>query len=192
MGVTLAIVVMGWRLYGPPAAQVKSIALRVVEQAADWLRPEAGNKGQAADKANLPQSEPPLQQQVSPLAAASPPLFDKLTPQETPAGGLSVLTPGPLAEKAPPAEVESPASSSPAERRIQTLLARLTALDVQDPQLVPWGGSGQLFRCHCRASWGQSPQFSRIFESVAPEPETAVEQVVAQIDAWRAGERRAR
>lgn len=179
MGATLAIVVMGWRLYGPPSAQVKSLVLRAVERLERTLRPEADKRAAR-----------PLGQETAPLAAsAPPPLFEK-APVLGSDGRQSNLQPANLkAESMPPATGAQVVAPTIGEERLKSQLARLMARDVQDPQLVAWGAGGQLFRCYCRATWGQSPQFSRHFESVAAEPEAAVEQVLAQVDAWRTSER---
>ncbi|MEX2315937.1 MAG: hypothetical protein WD669_02225 [Pirellulales bacterium] len=168
MAVTLAIVVMGWRLYGPPASQVKAIALRLVEQAENALRPTA-NHAEAAPTAQV-------------QAITHEPIADKAP------------APGPLLAAAP---VDQPGTGhlidqpteQPGEERLKSLLAQLAELNVQEPQVDRWGTSGQLFRCTCRAAWGPSPQFGRHFESVAEAPEAAVEQVLDQVVAWRSAER---
>ncbi len=216
MVVTLAIVAMGWRLYGPPASQVKTMALRGIERIESWLRPEGD------PSAALPATaKPPAKQELAPMAVtAPPPLFEKgqAADRNSRVAGDGEVT-ATLAKTSPalfpskerelpvsPAvdskssaadSLASSASTPPSARnasesQLKSLLARLESLDVQDSQLTPWGGSGQLYRCCCQANWGQSPQFSRHFESVAAEPEAAVDQVVAQIAAWRTAERQTR
>jgi hypothetical protein len=66
-----------------------------------------------------------------------------------------------------------------------TLLARLERLGAIEPQLAAWGSGGKLYRFCCRAALAETPQYTRHFESVAAEPLTAVEQVVAKVEAWR-------
>jgi hypothetical protein len=63
--------------------------------------------------------------------------------------------------------------------------ARLESLGVSDPQLAPWGLSGQLYRFSCRASLPNAPAFTRHFEAVATQPQGAVADVVAKVEAWR-------
>jgi hypothetical protein len=180
MGTTLAIGVMGWRLYGPPAAQVKSIALEAMGRAENMLRP-------SDDRAAPATPLPPVT--IAPPVAAAPPQLltapvDRLG--TAPLSEQSDKMPGAAPPTKPAAEAEEPIAR---EERLNSLLAQLVDLDVQEPQVGRWGASGQLFRCSCRASWGQSPQFSRHFESVAAHPEAAVEQVLDQVVAWRSAER---
>jgi hypothetical protein len=180
MGVTLAIFVMLWRLYGPPAAQLKSMALRAVEEVENMLRPAAEKPPARSDPKSIPAD-----------ASSAPPLLglapgNEAAPAQGSGQSTKQLQAAPLATVSPIAELAGGNS------RVESLLARLETLNVQEPQLVAWGSSGKLFRCSCRAAWGQSPEFSRHFESVAAEPEAAVEQVLAQVNAWRTGEHSAR
>jgi hypothetical protein len=193
MGATLAIVVMGWRLYGPSAAECKSIALKGLEKIESMLRtPDETREALAGSPpSQLQPSSPP----AALLAASdSPPLFaaasepiknrmeaDRLRDQS---GGETRPT-----DEIRPVGYETLGDvPGDEDQHLKSLLARLAEFDVQELQLAPWGGSGQLFRFCCRASWGNSPQFSRHFESVAAEPALAVEQVLAQVSNWRLNE----
>jgi hypothetical protein len=66
------------------------------------------------------------------------------------------------------------------------LLTRLAELGGIDPALEPWGTSGNLYRFRCRAALADSPQITRHFEAVAAEQLVAVENVVAEVQSWRA------
>jgi hypothetical protein len=68
-------------------------------------------------------------------------------------------------------------------------MSRLEKLGVAEPKLAAWGTSGDLYRFCCEAKWGNSAAYTRHFESVAAEPVTAVEQVVAEVEAWRTAQR---
>jgi hypothetical protein len=187
MGTTLAIVVMGWRLYGPSAAECKSIALRGIEKLESLLRPPGEPR---ANQASLPPSPlQPLATPTAPVAAIdSPPLF-AAAPEPVKNRAESDRLRDQSGNQILPAGFESPdATPREDEQQLITLLARLAEFNVQDPQLAPWGAGGQLYRFCCRATWGNSPQFSRHFESVAAEPALAVEQVLAQVSTWRLNE----
>jgi hypothetical protein len=192
MGATLVIVIMGWRLYGPSGSQVKSTALRGIEYVEGWLRAPS-TSGEAAAPSPAVSTVPTADIAVPVGAASPPPLFGEDKAGEKANGqavghfsdhSLNAPSVSGSTTKSPPASAEAKG-----EERLKMLLAELAKLDVQEPQLAPWGTGGQLYRFCCRATWGGSTQFSRHFESVAAEPETAVEQVLAQVDAWRTSER---
>jgi hypothetical protein len=111
------------------------------------------------------------------------PLFSA-TPSEVQGDRASVSA---VAAVPPAAADVADAASLPAgvADRLPPLFSRLEALGVTDPQLAPWGLSGQMYRFCCRASWAGTPAFTRHFEAVAAEPLSAVEQVVAKVEAWR-------
>ena len=91
-------------------------------------------------------------------------------------------TNGPVAN---PPGVAAASKAAESVDRLTQLFAQLSELDVQAPQLSPWGKSGQLFRFSCRASLKQQADFTRHFESVAATPSEAVEEVLAQVSTWR-------
>jgi hypothetical protein len=163
MGVTLAIVVMGWRLYGPSAAKTKSLVLSAMEWTEARLRGTehvAEAKPQAQSIAAAPLAAPPV------AAAANPPALLTVSAEQPGDGALR-------------------SNTATGDDRLKKLLAQLDALGAREPKLSTWGDSGKLYRFCCQASWGSSPQFSRHFESIAVEPAAAVEQVLAEVDAWR-------
>ncbi len=167
------IVVKGWQLYGPTNEQVKSFGVQALEAA------------QTAWNNLRPSEAPPASHHDPRLAAASAAapaavsVADTAPLLATEVGGLE-----PAAEvaggDAVPAEV---ADDLPA------LYSRLQELGASDPQLGPWGSSGELYRFCCRAAVADTPAVARHFEAVAPEPLAAVEQVVAKVAAWRAVQR---
>jgi hypothetical protein len=183
MAATLAIVAMGWRLYGPSTDQCKSIALRGVEYVESLLRsPDHTSKNAAAPPMAklLAGPEPAAAFDSPPLLLAADPAGNRpqISQASDPAvGGLSTI-PGGAQNVAPTGE----------EARLKGLFDQLAQLDVQGPHLSAWGANRQLYRFQCRATWGDSPQISRHFEAVAPEPVQAVQYVLAQVNSWRAAE----
>jgi hypothetical protein len=194
MGVTAAIVVMGWRLYGPSAAQTKELALRGVELVESWLRSPDDARGKKPAKLApllLPEPSNAAPGEAPPLLARAP--TERVASSRTgrssdqPERDLesNLLANSAGAQTVAP-DVSALSGAKESERKLDALFAELTQLDVQEPKLAPWGTSGQLYRFCCRATWGESPQLSRHFESVAAEPSVAVEKVLAQVTSWRA------
>jgi hypothetical protein len=166
---TLAIVFKGWQLYGPSSEQLRSFAARAVELADEWLA--TGRQPVPAD--------------ATPPAVAAPPAWNADASSATVAMVEPPrLEPAPVAQSAP---AEQPGDDD--QRRLQALLAWLERLGARDTELQPWGASGQLYRFTCRASWADTPKYTRHFESVAAEPLLAVEQVASKVDAWRSAQR---
>ena len=183
------IVVKGWQLYGPTTEQVKSFGVRAIEMAQiawDKLQPTDSKPADAAADPRLA-TEPPAT--VVPASAVEPaPLFS--ASGGTVEGVVAASDSEIEATESPAAATES-MNSLPAgvENRLPALYARLEELGVSEPQLGPWGSSGHMYRFCCRAAVGETPGFSRHFESVAEEPLAAVEQVVAKVETWRATQR---
>jgi hypothetical protein len=175
------IVVKGWQHYGPTPEQVKTIGGRAVELAEiAWnkVQPNAAEPA-ASDDPRLAVAAPPAAQP----AATNPPAA--IIP-------ATAIEPAPLLA-APSGNLETVATggdaSSPAQQtadRLPALYSRLKELGATDLTLSPWGSGGQLYRFHCRAALGDSPQFARHFEAVASEPRAAVAWTVAKVEAWRA------
>jgi hypothetical protein len=113
----------------------------------------------------------PVPASIPPSAVEPAPLFSAATEAAEPAG----------AEAADAASLSNAAAD-----RLPQLYSRLESLGVSNPQLAPWGSSGQMYRFCCRAALVETPALARHFEAVAPEPVLAVEQVVAKVEAWRA------
>jgi hypothetical protein len=192
--VMLIVVVIGykgWQHFGPPAEQVKSIAVRALEwakSAIDQPGPiDAAESTLAVDPRPL---APPLGEHLSPVAS-SPAVMQAqaLVPVADPAtigGGSSpeFLAP-PALSPVSPVENEGTVPVGGMDQQLQSLYTRLTELGAHDLELAPWGSGGELHRFCCRASLAGSEQFSRHFEAIAAQPQTAVEGVLAKIESWR-------
>lgn len=194
-----AIVVKGWKLYGPTTEQVKATAVNVVEIAeSTWKGQSATGDGQSSStKAGV---APPYANKTQQALTADParPAAATLTQSDaSPRAGVlpnatlpsspALITPPPVAQ-APSTQAPAP-GSAPAGDRVPVLLSQLEKLGAAETKLAPWGDSGHLYRFSCRAALADSPSLTRHFESVAEEPAAAVEQVVAKVEAWRVAQR---
>jgi hypothetical protein len=161
---TIMVGAMAWKVYGPPPEQLAPIVDRVAELAAQAVGREQANP-------SLSGTHPPRQ-------AASP----SLLPLPAPSGAsLRVdreVAPATVANQAPP-------YAQPQSARIDELLAPLRSLGVVDAELKPWGATGQTYRCACRVASAENPTLERHFDAVAADAQSAVEQVVGEIEQWR-------
>ncbi len=73
------------------------------------------------------------------------------------------------------------------ERFWQAAQERLEALGAVNWRLESWGSQG-LYRFSCAVSLAGQSRSTRYFEAVASRPETAIEQVVSEVEAFRAGQ----
>jgi hypothetical protein len=164
-----AAAVKGWRLYGPTNEQVKS----AVAQAVEVVQSAIQSRQQATTAVPDPR--------VAPIAVApgivppAAPLVQAEAPKLLPDSGAM-----------PAVETASPPLAGD---RMPELMTRLQKLGAADTNLAPWGSGGNLYRFSCRAPLANAPAMTQHFESVAAEPEVAVEQVVAKVEAWRVAQR---
>ncbi len=189
-----AVVFKGWQMYGPPAEQLKSIAVRAADMAQgawkNFHAPEKNAQSPAEPHGNAPAFAQSSQAPAADVAITPPALS---TSTLTPSPPLSAIP----STSAPPASMTqtpiTPLADAPAtvprDDRVQALLSRLQQLGGADPKLAAWGSSGHLFRCCCQAPLTNSPAVTQHFESVAAEPALAVEQVVAKVEAWQMARR---
>lgn len=183
-----AIIFKGWHLYGPSAEQVKAAAVSAAETAeATWKnwQPKGDEtppepKAQGAAPVFAGGAQLTTEQSAAPIAPPLTPTNPTTAMAQTPVG-----TATPKLEPVAPASETAPQVSSANEERLPALLSRLEKLGAADPKLAAWGSSGNLYRFCCRAAMNDSPAFTQHFESVAGEPELAVEQVLAKVEAWR-------
>jgi hypothetical protein len=179
---TGVIVVKGWQLYGPSNEQVKTFATAALEKAQ-----EAWNG--STENATLPLTQPidprngapPVVTQLPGAAMNLAPIAS--APQLVPSVKSGEGTLFGAGEAAPATSLPFASALEPAG--VTTLLARLQELGGADAQVGPWGSSGELYRCCCRAKLAETSALARHFEAVAGEPTAAVEQVVAKVEAWR-------
>jgi hypothetical protein len=190
MSAAAVIAYIGWQHFGVPADRLKSLArqaIDVAQRSLDENRPANGSATLASDPASVaPQF---AQQSVSPGPIA--PAATSAPVQQSTVAPASLAAPALIAGEPPPGigpvagRVETPAP----EAKLVALYARLDQLGVHKRQLVDWGENG-LHRFTCAAAVVDTPRFSRHFEAIAPEPQMAVEQVLAKVEAWRASQQR--
>lgn len=53
--------------------------------------------------------------------------------------------------------------------------------------LETWGNEGELYRFHCRMAIANNPNYTRHFEATDRDALKAMSQVLARVEAWRAG-----
>jgi hypothetical protein len=194
MVATAVIVVKGWQLYGPSTERMKDFAVATIEAAQTaWSKPHEESSEDAAIAGDPRVASPPL------VAAAPKMQPDAPSPDSAP--GLFVSNDSnneSTTAAADPAKAHNAVPLSPGDGvagamtetvdELPELFSQLTAMGASDQQLTAWGSSGRLYRFCCRARLGDSPFLSRHFEAVAEQPVAAVEQVVAQLKAWRDSE----
>lgn len=84
-------------------------------------------------------------------------------------------------------------AQSPAQRPIEPLdrfsqtQERLHQLGATYYLLESWGQGEQLFRFCCRVAVTGSPDYTRYFEAINAEPMVAMNEVLTEVEAWRAG-----
>ena len=206
----LGIVAKAWYLYGPSVTEMKTIGARmsvVVQEAWNdyWQKPSGNalaNDPRVSPNAGAPAPFVPSGVPMQPIPHGSLPV----APQDGSTVQLAGGVPGEIVPVAPatastawpqsetPEPMRLPATPAgpplqPEDTRLTALLEHLTQLGVRDQELSAWGSGGALMRFSCNVSWANSPAYSRHFEAVAATPSAAVEQVAAEIEAWRRGQR---
>jgi hypothetical protein len=189
MFVAAVMLVKGWQICGPSTIWLKSVAAQALELTQDSLiEPQAVEESRSA--APVSENPPAFADTPASLAAvgttiASPPIFPTGDGDAAPA-----VLPQPIAPAEPAIGTSNGQSRIPESDvdRMPLLMNHLAKLGAANPQLAPWGSSRQLYRFCCSATLAKAPSFRRHFESVAMEPLTAVEEVVAKVEAWRTAE----
>ena len=111
--------------------------------------------------AAVPRPFPPMEQSAQPVSVPSP--------MASPAGA------------SPAADNASAGESLPRiERRLRELGATYSLLE-------SWGNQGQLYRFYCKMGIGGNSNYTRYFEATDADPLRAMNIVLQQVEAWRAG-----
>ena len=162
-----------WIYYGPlpPAAQqVVNRLVTVAKEAAGWEPRE--DKAPTVEEWTLAKSH----------AAAS---TAATTGAGEAAGGVAQTEAPPLMSS----ELVEQKSLTFAEQ-MEPLLARLRQFGAAGYALERWGVGGNLYRFHCEMPLGSSAEVTQQFEAIAADPQSSVEQVVAEIADWQLARRR--
>jgi hypothetical protein len=181
------LIVKAWHAYGPSLDQLKTAVVAVVDSAQTALHNGESPGEQAHPAAGFSKTAPVLENGTKgPVVTVAPPLAPLPPPAVGPTSAEnSGNAPIPLAPSPNLPDAVAPPLTAGGTDRLPALLSRLEQLGAAGPKVSPWGSSGHLFRCCCQASRADSPGLMCHFESVATERETAVEQVVAKVEAWR-------
>jgi hypothetical protein len=196
---TLGFVAKVWFWYGPSVGEMQTIGARVAEFTAqtwnDYWKSNGSAPGSADATAGVP--APFVPSGGAPQPIPLPPVNGTGPGTVQLAAGESkdmlpvapaLAPPGPAATNLPASASLVPmggAGSTGGADRLVTGVKALADLGVRNQQVRPWGNGGALYRCSCDAPWPAAPNYSRHFEAVAATPEAAVDQVTAEIAAWR-------
>jgi hypothetical protein len=187
-----AVVVKGWRLYGPSNEQVKKTFAQGKEFVNSFLESHPSASSESLDP-RLAAPPPTAGNSVGapPMAAPqlSPPvsMAQAEAPKLLPEPATALTTPAAPAATSP---FDKPAQATDSTDRVSELISHLRQLGAAETNLTPWGG-GTLYRFSCRAPLASAPAMTQHFESVAADPAKAVADVVARVEAWRVAKREA-
>jgi hypothetical protein len=188
-----------WQLYGPPAEQFKSLALRALDAARSALDSTGQNNGGTTALTADPRPMAPTFDAMPPAPAVTSQVMQAQAvvptselPAPTPITPPALAPPPsrlPAPDPLPVAAGENTAAVTVGEDdRLKSLYARLEQLGAHEPQLAAWGSGGQLYRFSCQASLAEIENLNRHFDAVAAGPQAAVEAVVAKVEAWRSAQ----
>jgi hypothetical protein len=184
------LVVKGWQLYGPSNEQTKTIALAALEKAkAAWNGSAEDATGSTAAVVDPRPTTAPEVTETQPVVSAPVQPAPLLVPLESAVENRLSTAGEALSTAQTPSTLELNSKLELGSKEVITLLARLHELGGANAQVMPWGSSGQFYRCCCRANLAESSPMARHFEAVAEAPIAAVEQVVAKVEAWRTEQR---
>jgi hypothetical protein len=206
---TLGLIAKAWYHFGLSVEELKAIGSSVVEVAEKewnnyWQAPAAdalANDPRLPPTASAPAPFLPTDGPMQPIPRDSEhstttpgtvQLVGGVPAEIVPLAPANPSTPWPPGASPEPTRLPAdPATLSPLpqDTRLPALVERLTRLGARDQELAAWGSGGELTRFSCSVPWANSPAYSRHFEAVAATPLAAVEQVAAEIEAWRSGQR---
>jgi hypothetical protein len=197
MVVVGAVVVKGWQLYGPTNEQVKKTFVQGKEMVNSFIDSHQQDSGNVMTDPRLAPPRPGMGNSgsapvamASPLAAPTPMAqteAPKLLPESVVAPPMQAA-PAPITPAATATPFDKSTQATDSTDRVSELISHLRQLGAAETNLTPWGG-GKLYRFSCRAPLASAPAMTQHFESVAAEPEKAVAEVVAKVEAWRVAQR---
>ncbi|MCA9235181.1 MAG: hypothetical protein KDA44_06905 [Planctomycetales bacterium] len=176
MGTTFKAVVMLTVVVGGPVAYLYHGPLppqvrRVVDRVTTVAREMVGEKG---DSGETPSDACPGGVCPGGACPIDAPTF--APPIDRP------LAPPSLVVESSPAAAPTPAVDA---NSLQPLLDQLVQLGVGEYELTRWGSAGALYRFRCAAPLAGDLQHAQQFEAVGESPAASIEQVVAEVAAWR-------
>jgi hypothetical protein len=165
---TIAVGIMAWRVYGPPAEKLAPVINRSVEVVNEWL-------------GRMP-SEPAIEPLPAPtlrVAEESPPAIS--LPIGPPLRVDADIEPAGHSEPIPPSPLHTRLAADSVNVQIEDLLAQLKRLGAMDTSLQPWGSAGKSYRFQCRLVSAENPTIERHFDAIEADPRAAVEQVLESV-----------
>ena len=92
---------------------------------------------------------------------------------------------------APLTPISAPSATQPVGTadHLPELMSRLQKLGAADTNLAPGEATGICTASVAGLRWLTPPAMTQHFESVADQPTTAVEQVLAKVEAWQVAQR---
>jgi hypothetical protein len=197
MVVVGAIVVKGWTLYGPTNEQVKKTFAQGKELVNSFIDSHQQGAGSEMTDPRLASPRPAMANPGTASVATAPPLAPPIPMAQTEAPKLlpenaivppMQAAPAPTSPAANASAFDKSTQATDSTDRVSELISHLRQLGAADTNLTPWGG-GKMYRFSCRAPLASAPAMTQHFESVAAEPEKAVAEVVAKVEAWRVAQR---
>ena len=125
----------------------------------------------------------PIQRAASDEPHRQQPLENQLASQQA-------IAPAVVASPADPAvHAAVPVAANPMDQpdRFTTMERKLREYGAVYYLLETWGNEGELYRFHCRMSIANNPNYTRHFEATDRDALKAMSQVLARVEAWRAG-----
>lgn len=166
---TIAVGIMAWRVYGPPAEKLAPVINRSVVVVNEWLgraQPEATVEPLPTPRLRAAEESPST---IS-LQISSPPLrVDADVEQAS------------HSEPLPSRPLESQLAADAGNAQIEDLLAQLKRLGAKETSLQPWGNAGKAFRFQCRLASAENPTIERHFDAIEGDPRAAVEKVLESV-----------
>ena len=165
-----------------------------------YLDPSARGQPASAAPARMGQPAPPASSNFGPPSAPRWQTGSQPQPGvgvrasfEAPANPVVASAPPPVRVQAMPAE-NSPrrpvgvGSAPPAGSDwFGWTQQRLRALGATYYLLETWGRQGEMYRFHCKMAIAGNPDYTKHFESTGSDAAGAMQDVLRQVEAWRAG-----
>jgi hypothetical protein len=129
--------------------------------------------------------------QASPIERAAVDEAPRQPRVENPAGLEQAGPPAPLSQAAhePSGNPTGQTPSGPVDQpdRFTAMERKLREHGAVYYLLETWGTDGELYRFHCRMAIANNPNYTRHFEATDRDALKAMSQVLARVEAWRAG-----
>ena len=172
---TLMVGALAYRAYGPEVESIAPLVDRARQVVAEAWSPASRTDRLSADSSGSPPPPEEFLVPVTPLAELNAPeLLEDSAVQ--PAAAIQ--------QGAPLAAANSAVSP------VSVVIRELNERGVTEYSLNKWGSTGDFYRFHCSAPWGDDGRYACQFEAVAADPSEAAQQVLEKVAHWQASLRR--